>query len=109
MDGRYYTGLAMSLYTLTIHELREQLGRGEVTAREATQALLDRIQIVDTKLKAYLWLNPEDAFAQADRIDQKSANLRSAAHHIVLNDSSLEDLRWRVDDGLFEMLHLERK
>ena len=56
----------MSLHTLTIHELREKLRRGDVSAREATQALLDRIQAVDGKLKAYLWLNAEDALAQAD-------------------------------------------
>src|SRR5258708_39936414 len=65
----------MSLHTLTIHELREKLGRGEVSAREVTQAVLDRIQAVDGKLKAYLWLNAEDALAQADRIDGKSDQL----------------------------------
>lgn len=60
----------MSLHTLTIHQLREKLRRGDVSAREATQSLLDRIQSVDSKLKAYLWLNAEDALAQADAVDQ---------------------------------------
>jgi len=60
----------MSLHTLTIHQLREKLRRGDVSAREATQSLLDRIQSVDSKLKAYLWLNAEDALAQADAIDR---------------------------------------
>lgn len=60
----------MSLHTLTIYELREQLRRGEVCAREATRSLLDRIQAVDDKLKAYLWVNPDDALAQADAIDR---------------------------------------
>jgi aspartyl-tRNA(Asn)/glutamyl-tRNA(Gln) amidotransferase subunit A len=60
----------MSLHTLTIHELRERLRRGEVSARETTQALLDRIQAVDGKLKAYLWVNPDDALAQAAAIDR---------------------------------------
>ncbi len=60
----------MSLHTLTIHELRESLRRGDVSAREATQALLDRIRAVDGKLKAYLWLNADDALAQADAIDR---------------------------------------
>ena len=62
----------MSLHTLTIHQLREKLRRGDVSAREATQSLLDRIQAVDGKLKAYLWLNAEDALAQADAIDRSS-------------------------------------
>jgi aspartyl-tRNA(Asn)/glutamyl-tRNA(Gln) amidotransferase subunit A len=60
----------MSLHTLTIHQLREKLRRGEVSAREATQSLLDRIQSVDGKLKAYLWLNAEDALVQADAVDR---------------------------------------
>jgi aspartyl-tRNA(Asn)/glutamyl-tRNA(Gln) amidotransferase subunit A len=60
----------MSLHTLTIHELREKLRRGEVSSREVTQALLDRIRAVESKLKAYLWLNAEDALAQADAIDR---------------------------------------
>ena len=63
----------MSLYTLTIHELREKLRRGDVSAREATQSLLDRIGSVDDKLKAYLWMNAEDALAQADAIDRSGA------------------------------------
>jgi aspartyl-tRNA(Asn)/glutamyl-tRNA(Gln) amidotransferase subunit A len=60
----------MSLHTLTIHQLRDKLRRGEVSAREATQSLLDRIQSVDGKLRAYLWLNADDALAQADAIDR---------------------------------------
>jgi aspartyl-tRNA(Asn)/glutamyl-tRNA(Gln) amidotransferase subunit A len=60
----------MSLHTLTIHQLRDKLRRGDVSAREATQSLLDRIQFVDGKLKAYLWLNADDALAQADAIDR---------------------------------------
>jgi aspartyl-tRNA(Asn)/glutamyl-tRNA(Gln) amidotransferase subunit A len=60
----------MSLHTLTIHELREKLRRGEVSAREVTQSLLDRIIAIDDKLKAYLWVNPDDALAQAEAIDR---------------------------------------
>ena len=63
----------MSLHTLTIHELRERLRRGDVSAREVTQDVLDRIQAVDDKLKAYLWLNADDALAQADAIDRSGA------------------------------------
>lgn len=59
----------MSLHTLTIAELRAKLQRGEVSAREVTQAMLDRIQSVDGKLKAYLWLNPDDALRQAAAVD----------------------------------------
>ena len=60
----------MNLHTLTIHQLREKLRRGEVSSREATQAVIDRIAAIDSKLKAYLWLNTDDALAQADAIDR---------------------------------------
>jgi dephospho-CoA kinase len=41
-----------------------------------------------------------------NRIDQKMSILRSSAHARLTNDSSLEDLRWRVDDILFQVFHL---
>ena len=43
-----------------------------------------------------------------NRIDQKANILKSNADHCLKNESSLEDLRWRVDDALFEMIQLER-
>ena len=60
----------MSLHPLTIREVREKLRRGDVSAREVTRSLLDRIQAVDDKFKAYLWLNLDDALTQADAIDR---------------------------------------
>src|ERR1017187_3675687 len=60
----------MSLHTLTIHQLREKLRGGDVSAREATQSVLNRICAVDGKLQGDLWLNAEDALAQADAIDR---------------------------------------
>src|ERR1043166_7602411 len=60
----------MSLPTLTIYQLREKLRRGEVSAREVTKSVLDQIAAVDNNLKAYLWLNADDALAQADAIDR---------------------------------------
>jgi len=62
----------MSLHTLTIQEARRQLQRGEISSRDLTQAVLSRIQSVDGKLKAYLWLNAEDALRQAEEVDGKS-------------------------------------
>jgi aspartyl-tRNA(Asn)/glutamyl-tRNA(Gln) amidotransferase subunit A len=59
----------MSLHTLTIAGLRDKLRRRDVSAREVTQSVLDRIAAVDGQLKAYLWLNPDDALRQADAAD----------------------------------------
>lgn len=63
----------MNLATLTITELREKLSRGDVSAREVTQSVLDRISVIDQKLNAYLWMNAEDALAQADAVDRSGA------------------------------------
>jgi predicted nuclease with RNAse H fold/dephospho-CoA kinase len=40
------------------------------------------------------------------KIDQKVGSLRATADHVLRNDASLEDLRWRVDDGLFDVFRL---
>ena len=43
-----------------------------------------------------------------NRIDQKASILKSNANVCLKNESSLEDLRWRVDDALFEIIQLKR-
>ena len=63
----------MSLHTLTVCQLRDKLRRGEVSAREAAQALLDRIAAVDGKIKAYNWLDTGDALAQAGNAKKDGA------------------------------------
>jgi len=61
------------LSQLTIFELTEKLASGEVSAREATQACLDRIARVDGQLHAFLSYDAQDALAQADAADQRRA------------------------------------
>ena len=53
----------------TAQELRERIVRGEVSAREVTEATLARIEAVEDKVKAFLTVTPELALAQADAID----------------------------------------
>jgi histidinol phosphatase-like PHP family hydrolase/predicted nuclease with RNAse H fold/dephospho-CoA kinase len=43
-----------------------------------------------------------------NRIDQKAKILKSNATVCLKNESSLEDLRWRVDDALFGAIQLEK-
>jgi aspartyl-tRNA(Asn)/glutamyl-tRNA(Gln) amidotransferase subunit A len=52
-----------------IAEWREQLSRGEVSARELTDHHLSRIEAVDGTVNAYLEVTAERARADADRID----------------------------------------
>ncbi len=56
-----------------IAEWREQLQRGEVSARELTDQHLARIEAVDPTVHAYLEVTADQARAAADRIDAARA------------------------------------
>ncbi len=56
---------------MTIHQLHQLLVKKEVTSKEATESLFRRIREVEGKVKAYLLLTEEEAFAQAEKVDQK--------------------------------------
>lgn len=62
------------LNQLTISELTARLARREVSARDATQACLDRVQRVDDRIHAFLSHDAADALAQADAADQALAS-----------------------------------
>jgi aspartyl-tRNA(Asn)/glutamyl-tRNA(Gln) amidotransferase subunit A len=66
------------LHSLTISQLAEKLAARKVSAREATQACLDRIQRVDGAVHAFISHDAADALAQADAAD---AALKSGATH----------------------------
>ncbi|NWG03077.1 MAG: Asp-tRNA(Asn)/Glu-tRNA(Gln) amidotransferase subunit GatA [Syntrophaceae bacterium] len=63
----------MDLYSLTIHQLHDLIAQKEVTSREATEALYQRIREVEGKVNAFLLLTEEEAFHQADQVDRKIA------------------------------------
>jgi len=60
-------------HQLTIHEARDRLTAGELTAVELTEAVMERILAVDNDVKAYLTLTPEEALDQARAIDARRA------------------------------------
>ena len=61
------------LNQLTISELTAKITKREVSAREATQACLDRVAKVDGQIHAFISHNDSDALAQADAIDKEIA------------------------------------
>lgn len=63
----------VELHRLTIHEARERLAAGDVTAVALTEAVLDRIRATDGEVKAYLVLTPERALQQAQAADEQRA------------------------------------
>jgi len=58
------------LNQLTISELTAKIARREVSAREATQACLDRVAKVDGQIHAFISHNDADALVQADAVDE---------------------------------------
>ena len=63
----------MDLTRHTAAELAAKLKAKEVSAREVTQAHLDRIAAVDDKVKAFLYVASDQALAQARDIDDRRA------------------------------------
>ena len=62
-----------SLVHLPLHQAHALLRRGEISAVELTQAVLDHILAVDNDVKAYLTLAPESALEQAAEADRRWA------------------------------------
>ena len=48
-----------NLYDLTLHEARQLLDSRQVSSRELTQAVLDRVQQVERRLKAFVTVTGE--------------------------------------------------
>jgi len=60
----------LELHQMTIHELHVLLRKREVSSEEITRSVLERIQAVEEKVKAYMLLTPELALAQAKAVDE---------------------------------------
>lgn len=78
--------------TLTFADLATRLARREVSAREAMQACLDRIQRVEPAIHAYVSLNADDALAQADAADKLLAAGEGPARPLLGIPISVKDV-----------------
>jgi aspartyl-tRNA(Asn)/glutamyl-tRNA(Gln) amidotransferase subunit A len=63
----------MEIQELSIHELKARLAGGEVSSEAATQAVLARIDQVESRVGAYTTLDREGALAQAAAADRRRA------------------------------------
>ena len=59
----------MKYHELTLSNAHALLAKKEISAVEITQAVLDRISVVDPKIKAFITVTPESAMAQAEAAD----------------------------------------
>ena len=62
-----------ALTDLTIDEARRRLRSGELTSRELTGAVLDRVEATEPSLHAFLTVTPEQALEQAAAADARLA------------------------------------
>jgi aspartyl-tRNA(Asn)/glutamyl-tRNA(Gln) amidotransferase subunit A len=62
------------LNQLSVSDLTIRLGRGETSAREVTQACLDQIARVDSRIHAFINHDAADALRQADEADRALKN-----------------------------------
>jgi len=60
----------MQLYQLTISDAHNLLKNKEITSRELTRAVFNRIEAVESKVGAYITLAEEHAMAQAEQSDK---------------------------------------
>ena len=61
----------MALYRKTLHELHHLLRKREITAKELTASVFERIHQAESKVKAYLTLTEERAFSAAESADDR--------------------------------------
>jgi len=60
----------------------EQISRGELSAREAAQAYLERIRSVEPKIRAIITLDEEGALRRADELDRAGPSPKRPLHGV---------------------------
>src|SRR4051812_35906963 len=78
MLGPAHGRVPPDLEELTITEIQRRMGSGELTARQLTQAYIERIEAIDQDgptLRSVLEVNP-DALRIAEQLDQERASGR---------------------------------
>lgn len=65
--------MAERLYALTAHELSDMIKSKQVSAKEVAQSFVERIEVVEDRVKAYVTVTPEIALEQAQAVDDAIA------------------------------------
>ena len=64
----------MSLNELTAHELSARMRTGEITSKEITAAVLEKIEATEAEINAFISVTPEQALARAEEVDGRRAS-----------------------------------
>jgi aspartyl-tRNA(Asn)/glutamyl-tRNA(Gln) amidotransferase subunit A len=84
--------MANELYKLTAHELHDMITAKDITCREVTESVLNRIHDVEDRVKSYVTVTEDIALEAADAADKKVA----AGEKI----SPLSGIPWAVKDNM---------
>ncbi|MBN2169610.1 MAG: Asp-tRNA(Asn)/Glu-tRNA(Gln) amidotransferase subunit GatA, partial [Actinobacteria bacterium] len=71
----------MEIIELEALEIAEKIGCGELSSSEVTDAFLDRIDIVDQKLNAFITVSDSQAREAARSVDRKTASGEKAGDY----------------------------
>ncbi|MBT4498710.1 MAG: Asp-tRNA(Asn)/Glu-tRNA(Gln) amidotransferase GatCAB subunit A, partial [Gemmatimonadetes bacterium] len=63
----------MSLNESTAHQLSARMRAGEISSREVTTAVLERIEATEPEIGAFISVDAEGALHQAEEIDRRRA------------------------------------
>ena len=63
----------MSLNEFTAHELSTRMRTGEITAKEITAAVLEKIEATEPEINAFISVTPEQALTRAEEVDERRA------------------------------------
>lgn len=87
----------MNLHDLTIRELRQRLDGGDLSSRELTEAMLDRIDELEPTVGAYVTVTREEALSAADAADKQ---LKVARNGDADDDNALLGIPGNVKDNV---------
>lgn len=80
----------MNIFDMTIHELHAALKGKIISSREATVAMLDRIETVEPQVGSFITVTPEQALAAAKSADERIA--RGECHLLTGIPMALKDI-----------------
>ena len=93
----------MEIWQLTATELKQKISKGEISAREATESHLSRMNQVNDKLNAVVESCEKEALLEADLVDlkrQKGDKLGALAGVPVTVKVTVDQIGYPTTNGL---------
>ncbi|RCW49212.1 MULTISPECIES: Asp-tRNA(Asn)/Glu-tRNA(Gln) amidotransferase subunit GatA [unclassified Halanaerobium] len=92
----------MNIYDLTIHELKDKLSDGELTAAEIKNAFLDRINDVEDKVKSYITVIDKLVNRQLNNYEENKDGLLAGIPIAVKDNMSTDGIKTSCASKILE-------